>query len=116
MDGIHRLAGISEVLKNLENPIISDDFLNIFEDFLNIFGAIKPPRSGPPEACPPPKVTPGRGLAARRFFLKKLIKINDFNVKIMIFKCFQYYLAPTTNSFDEQQPARQVNRHSAIIY
>ena len=35
--------------------------------------------------CSPPKVTPGRGLAARRFFFTKVVKINDFKVEIIVF-------------------------------
>ena len=38
--------------------------------------------------CSPPKVTPGRGLAARRIFFTKLIKIKDFKVEIIVFMDF----------------------------
>ena len=35
--------------------------------------------------CSSPKVTPGRGLAARRFVFTKVVKINDFKVEIIVF-------------------------------
>ena len=35
--------------------------------------------------CSPLKVTPGRGLAARRIFFTKVVKINDFKVEIIVF-------------------------------
>ena len=38
--------------------------------------------------CPPPKVTPGRGPAARRNFFTELIKIKDFRVEIIVFMYF----------------------------
>ena len=63
-----------------------------FRDFSRIFGAVSPRRSRPPEACSPLKVIPDRGPAARRFFFTKMIKINDFNVKIINFKGFQTFL------------------------
>ena len=61
-------------------------FLELFA-FSQYFRRILAPAQRAAGGCSPLKVTPGRGPAARRIFFSKLIKINDFLLKIIIILC-----------------------------
>ena len=57
---------------------------NYFQKF-GFFCRVLAPAQRAAGGCSPLKVTPGRGLAARRNFFTKLVKINDFEVEIIVF-------------------------------